>query len=120
MPIPEWKHFAWELFNSFQAYQRGGTLSAPSGSAWTTKMGRRFALRRFESGNNTKTMSPRGQFIVSGHLGAIPILCKSGQAAAQVGGLRLVDSSFTKIDGMSGFYPRHNDARAPGLGQRLG
>src|ERR1019366_9035369 len=47
---------------------------APSPSAWTTSAGRRLAVRRFESGNRTRTISPRRQFIVSSHFGPIPIL----------------------------------------------
>jgi hypothetical protein len=72
--------------------------SAPSWSAWTTSAGLRFDVRKFESGNNTKTTSPRRQFIVSVHFGPIPVLCKWGQPAAQVGRLTVVDSPLAKID----------------------
>src|SRR5471030_596895 len=47
-------------------------------------------------------MSPRRQFIVSSHLGSIPILCKCSQPTPEIGRLRLVDSSFAKIDGIGG------------------
>jgi hypothetical protein len=50
--------------------------SAPSPSAWTTSEGLRFELRKFESGNKTRTTSPRRQFIVSSHFRPIPILSK--------------------------------------------
>jgi hypothetical protein len=43
-------------------------------------------------------MSPRRQFIVSGHFRAIPIFRKGSQAAAQTGRLRLVYSSFPKVN----------------------
>jgi hypothetical protein len=47
---------------------------APNWSAWTTSAGRRFEVRKFESGNKTKTTSPRRQFIVGSHFGSIPVL----------------------------------------------
>ena len=71
-----------------------------SWSAWTTSAGRIFDVRRFESGNST-------------------ILCKWSQAAAQIGRLGLVDSSLTKIHRARGPNPRHDNARAFSLGQRL-
>lgn len=90
-----------------------------SWSAWTTSAGRSFDVRRFESGNSTNTMSPRRQVIVRSHFRAIPILCKWSQAAAQIGRLGLVDSSLTKIHRARGPNPRHDNARAFSLGQRL-
>src|ERR1035437_8036845 len=51
---------------------------ASSPSAWTPSAGRRFDIRRFESGNKTRTTSPRRQFIVGSHFGAVPILGKLG------------------------------------------
>jgi hypothetical protein len=56
-------------------------------SAWTTSAGRRYDVRRFESGNRTRTISPRWQFIVDSHFGSIPVLGKRSQAVPQVGGL---------------------------------
>src|SRR6266536_5322980 len=64
--------------------------SAPKSPAWTTSAGRRFDVRKFESGNRTKTMSPRWQFIVGSHFSSVPILGKRGQRTAQIGGLTLV------------------------------
>ena len=51
---------------------------ASSPSAWTTSAGRRFDVRKFESGNKTKTTSLRRQFIVGSHFGPVPILGKLG------------------------------------------
>ena len=47
---------------------------APSWSAWTTSAGRRFDVRKFESGNKTKMTSPRRQVIVGSHFRSIPVL----------------------------------------------
>ena len=55
---------------------RGRCACSPS--AWTTSAGRRFDVRRFESGKRTKTTSLRRQFIVGSHFGAVPILGKLG------------------------------------------
>jgi predicted LPLAT superfamily acyltransferase len=84
--------------------------SAPSRSAWTINAGRRFEVRKFESGNRTKTTSPRGQFIVGSHFGPIPILGKLGKPSAQIGRLRFVYASVAKIDPLGGMDPRNNDA----------
>ncbi len=84
--------------------------SAPSRSAWTTSAGRRLDVSKFESGNRTKTTSPRWQFIVGSHFRPIPILGKWGQPAAQIGRLRFVDPSLTKIDRLGRMDPRHDDA----------
>ena len=64
---------------------------APSWSAWTTSAGRRFDVRKFESGNKTKRTSPHRQLaggsacptccIVGSHFRSIPILGKRSQAA---------------------------------------
>jgi hypothetical protein len=51
-------------------------LDRPAASRVTARS--RFDARRFESRNNTRTMSLRRQFIVRSHLRAIPILCKWG------------------------------------------
>ena len=92
---------------------------APSWSAWTTSAGRRFDVRKFESGNKTKMTSPRRQFIVGSHFRSIPVLSKRSQAVPQIGGLRLVDPTFTKIHRLGWVNPRHDDARTFGLHQRL-
>jgi hypothetical protein len=49
---------------------------APRWSAWTTSAGRRFDVRKSESGNKTKRTSPRRQFIVGSHFRSIPVLSK--------------------------------------------
>ena len=41
-----------------------------------TSAGRCLEVRRFESGNKTKTTSPRRQFIIGSHFRPIPILSK--------------------------------------------
>src|SRR5665647_2291219 len=92
---------------------------APSWSAWTTSAGRRFDVRKFESGNKTKMTSPRRQFIVGSHFRPIPVLGKRSQAAPQIGGLRRVDPTFTKIHRLCWMNPHHDDARTFGLRQRL-
>src|SRR6266849_853548 len=56
--------------------------SAPSRSAWTTSAGRRLDVLKFESGNRTRTTSPRRQFIVGSHLRPIPIFSKWRQSPA--------------------------------------
>jgi hypothetical protein len=61
-------------------------------------VGRRFDVRRFESGNRTRTTSPRWQFIVDSHFWSIPVLGKRSQAAPQVGGLRLADPTFAEFE----------------------
>jgi hypothetical protein len=88
-------------------------------STCTTSAGRRFDVRRSESGNNTKTTSPRRQFIIRSHFRAIPILCKWGQPAAQFGRLGLVYSSLTKIHGTRRSNPRHDHAGAFCFGERF-
>jgi hypothetical protein len=88
---------------------------APSWSAWTTSAGRRFDVGKFESGNKTKMTSPRWQFIVGSHFRSIPVLGKRSQAVPQIGGLRLVDPTFTKIDRLCRMNSRHDDARTFGL-----
>jgi hypothetical protein len=45
-------------------------------SASTIRAGRRFEVRKLESGKRTRTISPRRQVIVDGHLRPIPILRK--------------------------------------------
>ena len=102
---------------------------APSWSAWTTSAGRRFDVRKFESGNKTKMTSPRWQlaggsacptdFIVGGHFRSIPVLGKRSQTAPQIGGLSLVDPTFAKIHRLCRMNPRHDDTRTFGLRQRL-
>ena len=102
---------------------------APGWSAWTTSAGRRFDVRKFESGNKTKMTSSRRQLaggsacptccIVGSHFRSIPVLGKRSQAVPQIGGLRLVDPTFTKIDRLCWMNPRHDDARTFGLRQRL-
>jgi hypothetical protein len=51
---------------------------APNSSACTINAGRRFAVCKFESGNKTRTISPRRQVIVDSHFGPIPIFGKRG------------------------------------------
>ena len=63
--------------------------------------------------------SPRRQFIVGGHFRSIPILGKRSQAAPQIGGLGLVDPTFTKIHRLCRMNPRDDDARTFGLRQRF-
>src|ERR1035437_2167494 len=92
---------------------------APRLSARTTSARRRFDVRKFESGNKTKMTSPRRQFIVGSHFRPNPVLGKRSQAAPQIGGLRLVDPTFTKIQRRCRMNPRHDDARTFGLRQRL-
>jgi hypothetical protein len=67
-------------------------------------------VRKFESGNRTKTTSPRRQFIVCSHFGPSPILGKLGKPPAQVGRLRFVYTPLTKIDPLGGMDSRNNDA----------
>jgi len=88
-------------------------------SAWTTSAGRRFEVRKFESGNKIRTTSPRRQFIVGSHFRSIPVLGKRSETAPQIGGLRRVDPTFTKIHRLCWMNPRHDDARTFGLRQRL-
>jgi hypothetical protein len=88
-------------------------------SAWTTSAGRRFDVRKFESGNKTKTTSPRRQFIVGRHFRSIPVLGKRSETVPQIGGLRRVDPTLAKVHRFGWMNPRHDDARTIGLVQRL-
>lgn len=62
--------------------------------ACTTNAGRRFAVRRLESGYRTSTTSPRLYGIVDIHFRTIPVFSECLQSLAQVGCLSLVNSSF--------------------------
>ena len=70
----------------------------PSRSACTTKAGRRFAVRRLESGNRTKTTSPRRQFIVDSHRWAIRVFRESTQAPPKIGSLRRIDADLERSE----------------------
>jgi len=52
--------------------------SAPRPSACTINAGRRFDVRRLESGNSTRTISPRRKIIVDSHFWPVPILRERG------------------------------------------
>src|SRR2546423_1812447 len=60
-------------------------------SAWTTRAGRRFAVRRSEFGNRTRTTSPRLKGIVNRHLRSIPILSHGPKLPSKLGGFVLAD-----------------------------
>ncbi len=83
----------------------------PSRSACTTRAGQRFAVRRLESGNRTKTTSPRRQFIVDSHLWAIPVFRESTQAVPKIGSLRRIDAESIKFHALCALNPRHNYTR---------
>jgi hypothetical protein len=85
-------------------------------SAWTTRAGRGFAVRKSECGKSAKTISPRliERFrgvimIVNVHFRAVPIIREGGQAAPQVRCLCLINSALTQING-AGFKECHNNA----------
>jgi hypothetical protein len=93
--------------------------SAPTLSARTTNAGRRFAVRKFESGNNTKTTSPWRQFIVGIHFWPIPILGERPEPSPKIGRFVLIDPFFAKIDPLSVRDQSHDDQRTLGSLQRL-
>src|ERR1039457_542316 len=92
---------------------------APSSSACTINAGRRFAVRKLESGNKTRTISPRRQVIVDSHFGPIPIFGERGQSPAQIGSLTFVDASFAKVDLLGRVNPRYDHARTLSFRERL-
>src|ERR1051326_3444741 len=81
------------------------------------RAGRRFAVRRFESGNKTSTTSPRLKGIVSPHLRALPTLREGSQARAQVRGLRFAPPAPLKVY-LASRQERHHDARPRNVGRR--
>lgn len=67
-------------------------------SACTINAGRRFAVRRSELVNSTRTTSLFSKSIVNIHLGAIPVFREGLQTPAQVRGLGGCNSNAGKID----------------------
>src|SRR5205085_2898447 len=70
----------------------------PRFSACTTNAGRRFAVRRLESGNKTGPPSPRLKGIVSFHLRALPIFREGLQTRTQVSHLFLVYAALCQFN----------------------
>src|SRR5688572_26937944 len=67
-------------------------------SGMTTSAGRRFAVRRFESGNRTSTTSPYLKVIVRVHFRTLPIVLHALQPRAKVGCLLGGYSARCKLD----------------------
>src|SRR5688572_24822176 len=80
-------------------------------SGMMTSAGRRFAVRRFESGNRTSTTSPSLKGIVRVHFGALPIFLERLQPCAQVLGLLRADMPLSKINRSIGRQKCHDHAR---------
>src|SRR5437660_1697003 len=78
-------------------------------SAWTTKTGRGFEVRRLESGNRAKTISPRLKVIVDIHIRAVPVLGNRLEPPTQLRSLGRVDPPRAKIDRTTCWQESHND-----------
>src|SRR5438270_789430 len=79
-------------------------------SDMTTTAGRRFAVRRFESGKRTRTTSPNLKGIVCVHFRALPVLLEGLQSGAKVLGLLRTDLPLGEIHRPIARQERHDHA----------
>lgn len=86
----------------------GSPVSRSSGMI--TRAGRRFAVRRFESGKRTSTTSPYLKGIVGVHFRALPILFERFEPSAKTLGLLRADLPLSEIDRAIGWQERHDHA----------
>src|SRR5207237_10644912 len=70
----------------------------PSALRCTTSAGRRFAVGRLESGNRTRTTSPRLKGVIGVHVRPVPVLRERVQAGAQFTGLLGGDAALIQLD----------------------
>jgi hypothetical protein len=66
-------------------------------AACRTTAGRRFAVRKFESGYKTRTTSPRLNGIVDIHFRPVAILAEWLEPLTHIGHLLLIDAAFRLV-----------------------